>query len=488
MNRWRIFISTLSTQKMASSFAWSSLENGGAQLAQVAVFFVAARILQPEDVGHASLALILNQAFQSIISTSINGYIVSLSDKSSKDAETCAFWLSVAFGILQLLVTAAVSAVYWRLTGKIHLPLLYLVAATTNLVVSLGIVQQAWMTRALAMRSLAIRTLSSVAIAGCCGIGMAVAGFGAYAIVLQTLLQAMIGTTLLWIFSNWRPGLAVSASGVRDVYRFTRHMVATGILNFSVSNADMAIVGTILGAHSAGVYAVARRALFAFNGIISTALSQVSLSVFARMRDGNSEDFESRFLKVISLTSIVTVPLFFALSGLSKAFILILFGPKWLEAATIMAVLMPFGALQSLGVYNQSFVIVSGRPDLQTKLAAIYAAVTIPLLALTAQFGLLALALSYTLRAYAMFPMSMALVTRRSGISHRQYFRAMSPAFLCGMLVGCTVWVAQIWASPSPFLQILAAVSAGTCIYFLFLMLFMRKTLAGLQRLVVKRM
>jgi len=468
---------------MASSFAWSSLENGGAQITQIVVFFIAARILLPEEVGHASLALIITQAFQSIVSTGINAYVVGVPGVDHRSKDTHAFWLSVSIGLSQFIITASICLLCWSVTGRSYFPLLYLTASVANLVVALGIAHQASMTRALLMRSLAIRTLTSVLVAGVCGIGMAMSGFGAYAIVLQTLLQAIIGTSLLWYLSPWRPSKKLDVAGIREVLFTSRHMFSTGVLNFTVGNIDLAIVGWLLGAHAAGVYAVARRALFAFNGLISTALSQVSLSVFTSIRSSDPDQLATRFVSIIGLTSIITVPLFFGLSGLAEPFVRVLFGQRWDEAAPIMAILMPFGALQSLGVYNQSFVIAFGRPDLQTKLAAKYAIITIPLMIVTANLSLTAVALAYTLRGYLTFPMSIALVTKNSSITNRQYLEAIMPAFACAILVFLSMQISQRISPPDPWMKIMTGSVGGIIVYGAFVLTFSRGTLVKLWSL-----
>jgi len=270
----------LSTRKMASSFAWSSLENGGAQLAQIAVFFIAARILAPEDIGRASLALVIVQAFQTVIAASINGYVITVPQDGCEAATTAAYRLVLALGLVQLVLVVAADALFVVLGGAPYIAGLFIVPALTNGLLALGIVHQAWLTRILAMRALATRTLVSVGVAGCCGIAMAVLKFGAYAIVLQALIQAAVGTGLLRWFSPWRPASSPKPADYRATWAFTRHLFATGALNFAVGNSDLVIVGLVLGVRAAGIYAVARRALFAANGLITTALYQVSLSIF----------------------------------------------------------------------------------------------------------------------------------------------------------------------------------------------------------------
>lgn len=479
-------MSSLSGRKVATSFAWSSIENGGAQLAQVLVFFIVARLLSPEDIGQASLALILTQAFQIIIGIGIEAYVVSLREEDRALGDSCAFWFSVAIGLAQFAAVLIVGGVMTALAFETTYIPLYAVAALTNLVTALGLAQQAWLRRALMMKSLAIRTLTAAAVGGATSIALALLQFGAYAIMLQTLIQSGIGTVLLWRSSPWRPERRISLAGLRHMLAFSRHVFATGLLSFITNNADIALIGAILGAHATGVYAVARRALAALNGIITTALSQVSLPVFARIRDEGG-DLEGGFLSVIALTSLVTVPLFLGLSAFSSPIITLLFGTRWAEAIPIMALLMPIGALQSLGVYNQSYAFAAGRPDLQTRLALLYATITIPLIAITAHISLVAVAIAFTLRVYVTFPLSMATVTGISRITHRQYLLAVAPAFACGALVYLTALAAQLHSGQSPLFQFAAATLAGGIAYGASLLILARKMITPLVQLVAHR-
>ena len=472
----------LSSRKMASSFAWSSLENGGAQLAQIAVFFIAARILAPEDIGRASLALVIVQAFQSIVSASINAYVVSAAQDRCQSATTAAYRLALALGALQLVMVIMVDACFVALGGKLDVAGLFMVPAVTNIVISLGIAHQAWLTRTLAMRALATRTLISVVLAGSCGIAMALLKFGAFAIVLQALIQAIIGTGLLWIFSPWRPVSRVTAVEYKTIMAFTRHLFVTGALNFVVGNIDLVIVGTFLGVRAAGIYAVARRALFAANGLITTALYQVSLSIFSRLQD-SSQELEKRFLGVIAGTSLITVPIFFTAAGLAQPLVRLLFGEKWVEAAPIMMILMPAGALQSLGIYNQTFTVSKGRPDLQTRLALANACVSIPMLIVMAQFGTIWIAIGYTLANYLVYPVSIALVVRSSRITTRRYLSAIAPAFGCGAVVGILIYCTQLLTGPTPLVKIVAAATVGVVSYIAVAFVLARQTVISAVRL-----
>ncbi|WP_428334133.1 oligosaccharide flippase family protein [Novosphingobium sp.] len=465
----------LSGRKMASSFAWSSLENGGAQLAQIAVFFIAARILAPEDIGRASLALVIVQAFQSIVAASINGTIVSAPAEACEAITTAASRLVLALGAMQLALVIVAGAAFVAAGGTLSVAGLFVVPALANLCLALGAAHQARLTRALAMRALAMRTLISVGVAGCCGIALAVLKCGAYAIVLQALIQAATGTALLRYFSPWRPVLRVTAADYRAVLRFARHLFATGTLNFVVGNADLVIVGAVLGVRAAGIYAVARRALFAANGLISTALYQVSLSIFSRLQD-TPRELDRQFLALIASTSLITVPLFFAAVGLADPLVQLCFGARWIEAAPVMMILMPAGALQSLGIYNQAVAVATGRPHLQTRLALANAAVAIPVLIVMAPHGTIAVATGYTLATYLVYPASIAVVARSSGVTIGRYLFAIAPAFASGAVAGLAAYVAQHLTGPSPLIRLGAAAAAGALGYCVVTMTLARAT------------
>jgi len=470
----------LSTRKMASSFAWSSLENGGAQLAQIAVFFIAARILAPEDIGRASLALVIVQAFQTVIAASINGYVITVPQDGCEAATTAAYRLVLALGLVQLVLVVAADALFVVLGGAPYIAGLFIVPALTNGLLALGIVHQAWLTRILAMRALATRTLVSVGVAGCCGIAMAVLKFGAYAIVLQALIQAAVGTGLLRWFSPWRPASSPKPADYRATWAFTRHLFATGALNFAVGNSDLVIVGLVLGVRAAGIYAVARRALFAANGLITTALYQVSLSIFARLQ-GFADELERRFLTIIASASLVTVPLFFASAGLAEPLVRLLFGEKWIEAAPIMMVLMPAGALQSLGIFNQAFSVATGRPRHQARFALAGALVSVPVMIVMALFGTIWVAIGYTAATYLVYPASMALVTGSSRITIVGYLRTIAPAFVCGAIVGLATYAAQRLSGP-PLIKIATASVAGVLSYCAAVLVFARATVVAMTR------
>jgi len=57
---------------------------------------------------------------------------------------------------------------------------------------------------------LAIRTITAKVIGGIVGITLAIKGFGVWSLVGRNLTKSFAGVLILWILSDWRPGLDVS--------------------------------------------------------------------------------------------------------------------------------------------------------------------------------------------------------------------------------------------------------------------------------------
>ena len=108
------------------------------------------------------------------------------------------------------------------------------------------------MTREMDFRSLELRQVASYAAGSVVGISVAVAGFGAWAIIAQQLGVAAMSSLLLFVFSPWRPGLRFSRSAVRRLGGFGANVFGARFLFYLNRNVDNILIGRFIGPSALG--------------------------------------------------------------------------------------------------------------------------------------------------------------------------------------------------------------------------------------------
>jgi len=424
--------------KIRSGMAWSLIESWSVQLLQFLAFMIVARYVEAAALGIVAMALLAGQFFQMTILSGISAPMVS-AGHDDPELDDTAFWIAFAMGLLVLALTLACAGLAERLLHQPGLAGVLRWLSVANFLSALNVVPQAWLSRALMMRPLAIRSALSTMAGALTGIPMAVAGYGLTALVAQNLVTAAIGAVILWSACPRWPRWRFARRKGREIFFYSRHVTLTGIVNFFNSNSDVLIVGVLLGAAATGVYTVGKRALLAANLLLARALSRVAFPAFSLLK-GDRQRLAAAYLKMVSATSLITTPAFVGMALAADPFIHIFFGPRWSGAVIIMQYLSLFGALQAVGIYNQSLMLALGKPHWQTWLAALYAVANCTLFLAAADHGPGAIAAAFTMRAYLLYPLSIMGVITLLPVSWRDYWQAVRlGVFASAIMAGCVL-------------------------------------------------
>src|SRR4051794_3943684 len=161
--------------------AWSSIDVIGRQATAFVFSILLARILAPADFGTAALAIMCSAVIVAAVQTGLITWLVSRSE-TSRDEENAAFWLcllaSSALAAVLILLAPSITALF---AVPLLRPLIWAAAAQV-VFAALGAVQTGLLTRALAMRTLAMAGIVSGLIAGGLSVVMALGGRGAMSI------------------------------------------------------------------------------------------------------------------------------------------------------------------------------------------------------------------------------------------------------------------------------------------------------------------
>jgi PST family polysaccharide transporter len=463
--------------KVRSGMAWSLIESWSVQALQFLGFLIVARYVDATALGVVAMALLAGQFFQMTILSGISTPMVG-AGRDDPDMDHTAFWIAFAMGGLMLAATLVCAGPAERMLQQPGLASVLRWLSLANFLMALNVVPQAWLTRALMMRPLAVRSTMSTLAGALVGIPMAMAGYGLNALVAQNLVTALVGAAILWAACPRWPRLCFATDKAREIVFYGRHVTLSGIANFFNANSDVLIVGTVLGAAAAGLYTVGKRALLAANLLLSRALSRVAFPAFSQLKHDRVR-LAAAYLKLVSATSLITTPAFVGLALVADPFIHLFFGDRWAGAIPVMQYLSLFGALQAVGIYNQSLMLALGKPHWQTWLAAIYAVANCTLFFAAADQGPGAIAAAFTGRAWLLYPLSIWTAILLLPIGWRDYWRAIRLS-LFGSLVmtGVVLGLHPFLVDMAPLASMIAIATTGALAYACALLLVGRSAMA----------
>lgn len=449
---------------------WSMLNQSVGQILALAVFFVTARFVSKEDFGVMAIALLAIEFFRQITIESVGISLTARKDTNDADYNA-GFILITAGSIISAIVMYAIAPFVASLLSNPAIEHALQISSVVVVAMGLSRTHETWMIKNMQFKLLALRSIVAVSVGGAVGIYMAVNGYGLLSLIVQQIIVSMLGMALLWLASSWRPKFETTKACIGDIFSYSKH-VAMNSLAFVISGqGDTFFASYYLGSAATGVYNASKRLLLATQLMIFSGLNNVALSVFS-----THGDLQRAYFKAAAYTALITAPFYMGLAVLSQDFVLIILGDKWMEAAPVMSVLAVTMFLTSMDQYNTNVMLVSGKPQWQTALTSLHAALNIVLMIVFARYGLHYVALAMVAKSLIVFPVSLFLALRLLQTGIVEYFKTIHAPLLATVVMGGFIYTLDnLIAGPNPFLNLLVVVPAGILVYIAALYLIDRR-------------
>ena len=191
--------------KTARTLKWNTVDKLASQVLYGVVGVVLANVLSQEDFGLVG-ALLVFQAFAIIFADSGFGAALLRDKNPTEEDYSTVFWFNLSVSVAIYLVLLACGPLIARIfQDDVRLIPLSRVMFLTFVLNALAIVQTNRLMKRMDVRMLAISNVVAQIAGGGLGIGLALGGYGAWALVWQSVTIAGIKTAILWATGRWLP-------------------------------------------------------------------------------------------------------------------------------------------------------------------------------------------------------------------------------------------------------------------------------------------
>ena len=166
---------------------WKFVGQLGVQGTRFVTVAVLARLLEPADYGAAAVAVIL-ATFAPTVGDMGMGAALVQTDRATRRVRSTAFWGSLAFGVSISALFVVFAAPVGQFLDDPRIGTMVAAGALTFAIYSLGSTSHATFTRAMNFRSIELRFMLALVVAGVLSIIAAASGLGAWALVLQQIV------------------------------------------------------------------------------------------------------------------------------------------------------------------------------------------------------------------------------------------------------------------------------------------------------------
>lgn len=456
---------------MARNTLWAVFNQSAGQILVLAVFLVTARFVSKEAFGIMAACLLIIEAFRQIAIESVSTSVTAKKDPTDANYNACFIIIlsgSVLAALAIFLLSGTIAALFDNPEIKPTLEWVSVLLLTTGL----SRTHETWLQKHLQFKRLTIRSLISIGIGGAIGVFMAMHGYGIDSLIAQQIVTSVTGSVFLWTTTSWRPSFITRKEDILELLRYSRHVSLNATFAFLNGQSDIMFSSYYLGSAATGVYNAAKRIVTAVLMMLMSGLNSIALPAMA-----SSDDRAQTYLQWMRMTTFFLAPLYAGLTVLSKDFITLLLGEKWIEAAPVLAVLSIASYFTNIDRYNSNILFVLNKPHWQTMLTSASAVINLVILFAFARYGVMSLVLAFLIKVLIAFPVTTHVSTKLLGISWKKYIMTMLPSLISATVMGlCLYGIQEPLADINVLLTLPLQVGVGAAFYF-FMMWFMdRKT------------
>lgn len=450
------------TQRTLGGLAWVAAGKGTTAAIDLVVVLVLARLLSPTDFGIVSAALVIVR-FSSVFSRlGLGPALVQIARVEERHVRT-AFTTSVTLGLTVggiIWLSAPFVGRFFQIDG---VPEVLRVLAWTFVLRGLGLTAESLALRDMRFSWLMRRDVACFALGYApVGIGMALAGFGPWALVGAQLTQTGLRTLLLLIRfpppRNWR----IDRPALNELAYFGGGFTAGKIANYLALEGDYLVVGRWLGAASLGLYTRAYKVMSGPAALFGGMLDDVLFPAMARVQE-EAGRLGVAYRRGVAVVALVMTPLSVLLAILAPDLVRVLLGPQWDQAIVPVQVLSLGMLFRTSYKIGDSLARATGAVYRRAWRQALYAAAVIGGAWIGQHWGITGVAVGVLGALAFNFLLTAQLSVTITGVSWRQFGAAHVPALLLAALTGAVTWALATWlrALEAHGLLVLLAGGAG---------------------------
>jgi len=325
-------------ERVARGAIWTGFGNGLKGIIQFGVLIILARHLVPEDFGIVSAAMVVVGLSQIFSLLGMGPAIVQRSTLTEKHICT-AFSVSLVLGLMFYVLvykTAPLVENFFNMDGLTEilqsLALLFPISG-------LGVVSES-----LALREMKFRYLSKVMLASYAfgyaffGVSFALMGYGAFALVVASLAQAVLKTFLLMVVYRHSVIPFFEIKAFKELMYFSGGFTLARLGNYTATQGDNIVVGRLLGAANLGIYGRAYQMMMIPAQLIGSVLNHVLFPAMASFQN-NRDKLAQTYRRGMSAVAILVLPFSAFLIVYGSEIVTLVLGEQWKDVVIPLQIL-----------------------------------------------------------------------------------------------------------------------------------------------------
>ena len=414
-------------KKATKGSIWTSLTRTGINVVDFLVYAYLARVLTLEEFGLAGFCFLFIEFANTLVNAGVNQNLVQRDKWEDRyAASTMTFvagmGLVVVIGILGIGAPIAYYS-YSELAAWVVASL-----APITLVTSLQVVVSGKLLREFKNKQMGVAKFCATLISATTIVILAEIGYGLWALIIGKLVNAVIQYLLLIYVAKFKPYFHFNRDDNKELIRFCLPLFGMTVMNFLHRKASNLFTGIVLGPASFALLAAAHKGELVINQVTMSSINTMVVPSFSRVEDKTK--LGGLYVKMVSITAIIVLPIFLGLAAIADPFITVAFGEKFAPSAEFMTI-SAFGMIPSVVAwFLPNLLIANGKTKEAFNLTLVS---SVFVAGATIWFGVKIMLISVVVSAFVLLPVRLWIVDRHIRISKTDLFKAIFPSIFASL-------------------------------------------------------
>jgi O-antigen/teichoic acid export membrane protein len=447
------------------NFIWRFMERCGAQIVTFVVSIVLARILAPEDYGQIALITVFTGIMQVFVDSGLGTALIQKKDADDLDFSSV-FYFNVILCLALYAVMYGAAPLIADFYDDISLTSLIRVISLTIVISGVKGIQQSYVSRNMMFKRFFYATLGGTIFSAFLGIGLAYAGLGVWAIVVQQLSNVAIDTLILWVTVRWRPQRAFSWNRLKGLLSFGWKMLLSSLLNTIYDNIRSLIIGKLYSSAELAYYNQGDKFPYVVVANINTSIDSVLLPTMATVQD-NYVRVKAMTRRAIKTSTYIMAPLMMGLAFCAEPIVRLVLTDKWLPCVPFLRIFCITYMFYPIHTANLNAIKAMGRSDLFLKLEIVKKIMGLTILLVTMHWGVIVMAYSLLLSSLLSQIINSWPNWKLLNYNYLEQLKDILPSIALAFFMGCCVDLISL-LQLSDFITLLIQIPLGAAIYITF--------------------
>ncbi len=342
-----------------SGIFWVLFERILGWLVSFGVSIILARLLTPSEYGTVSVATLFITLSTAVSSSGFTTVLIQKKNADKLDFNTI-FWFNLLFaGVLYtiLFFTAPYIETAFGSEGSADvlrvLGISLFISAWNN-------VQHAYISRHMAFKKFFFSSLGGTIASAVVGITMAYMGYGVWALVAQSLTDAIIDAIVLAFFVKWHPRFQFSWSRFKPLFQYGWKISAASLSGTFFDELRSFVIGLKYTTADLAYMNKGVSLPNMFKSNVQNTLSSVLFPSYSKMQDDKGRMKEA-MKKSIKFSAFILFPIMAGIAAVAPTIVNVLYTEKWASAAPYMQMAAAIGLISVLGMIDDQCYKATGN-------------------------------------------------------------------------------------------------------------------------------